>query len=178
MSCSPVEKMIQQNNEPEMRIVGVLVLTVILLALSFVVGLSINKTHPTNEPEIPMTLASLSETDLAAPANETQLVAEVGVVKFYFNTGKSVLAPGAQEALAAIATAAQSGQKFTISGFHDATGGDKVNAKLAQKRAQAVRQALLKAGVPASSMVIQKPKQMPKDSNRAESRRVEVAVRP
>jgi outer membrane protein OmpA-like peptidoglycan-associated protein len=169
--------MIQHNNEPEMRIVGVLFVTVILLAVSFVVGLSINKNHPTSEPEIPMTLASLPE---AAPSvsTGTQLVVEAGVVKFYFATGKSELAPGAHEALAAIAHAAQAGQTFTISGFHDASGGARVNAKLAQKRALAVRKALIAEGVPASALVIQKPKHMPKDSRGAESRRVEVAIKP
>lgn len=165
-----------QNNEPEMRIVGVLVVTVILLVVSFVVGLSINKAKPNSEPDLPMTLASLPPTSPAS--DEARVVVAPGVVKFYFASGKADLAEGAQDALSTVVIAAKAGQQLTISGFHDSTGDPAMNAELAKQRALSVRTALLAAGVSEASLDIKKPEQMPNDSDMAEARRVEVVIQP
>ena len=60
------------------------------------------------------------------------MVVENGVVKFYFASGKSDLAPGAVEALADAIAAGKAGQKLVISGFHDSTGDPAKNAELAK----------------------------------------------
>jgi outer membrane protein OmpA-like peptidoglycan-associated protein len=49
---------------------------------------------------------------------------------------------------------------------------------LATQRAVSVRDALLAAGSPESSLSINKPEQMANDTNLAEARRVEVVIQP
>jgi outer membrane protein OmpA-like peptidoglycan-associated protein len=166
-----------QHNEPEMRIVGVLLVTVVLLAVSFVVGLGINKAQPKGEPPLPMTLASLPE-QVPEPINEARVVVAPSIVKFYFASGKADLAAGAQEALSTVVLAAKAGQQLTISGFHDITGDPTMNAELAKQRALSVRAALLTAGVADASLNIKQPEQMPNDANLAEARRVDVVIQP
>lgn len=165
-----------QNNEPEMRIVGVLVVTVILMVVSFVLGLGVNKAKPNSEPDLPMSLASLPSTPAAS--DEARVVVAPGMVKFYFASGKADLAEGAQEALGTVVLAAKAGQHILISGFHDSTGDPASNQLLATQRAVSVRDALLAAGSPESSLSINKPEQMANDTNLAEARRVEVVIQP
>lgn len=166
-----------QNNEPEMRIVGVLLVTVVLLIVSFVIGLSIQTAKPKGEPTLPMSLASVPQST-PEPIDEARVVVAPGMVKFYFASGKADLAAGTQDALAMAVLAAKSGQQLTISGFHDITGSPAMNAVLARQRALSVRSALLTAGVSESFMTITTPEQMPEDTNLAEARRVEVVIQP
>ncbi len=72
-----------------------------------------------------------------------------GVVKFYFASGKSDVAAGGNEALAAVVSAVAAGKRAVISGFHDATGDPAKNAELAKQRAFKVRDALTALGVAA-----------------------------
>ena len=106
------------------------------------------------------------------------MVVENGVVKFYFASGKSDLAPGAVEALADAITAGKAGQKLVISGFHDSTGDPAKNAELAKQRALAVRDALKAAGVAESGIELKKPETATGSGNNAEARRVEVVIAP
>jgi outer membrane protein OmpA-like peptidoglycan-associated protein len=103
-------------------------------------------------------------------------VMENGVVKFYFASGKADLAPGALAALGDAIAAAKGGKRLVLSGFHDATGSAALNAELAKKRAMAVRDALLGAGVPESSMELKKPEETTGTGSAAEARRVEVTI--
>ncbi len=109
-------------------------------------------------------------------AEDASVVVENGVVKFYFASSKAALAPGALAALADSIAAAKAGKRLVISGFHDATGGAALNAELAKKRAMAVRDALLGAGVNGSLLELKKPEQTQGTGNKAEARRVEVMV--
>lgn len=165
-----------QNNEPELRIVGVLLATVVLLVVSFVVGLGVNKAKSDNEPGLPTALASLPPTPAAS--DEARVVVVPGMVKFYFASGKADLAEGAQEALSTVVLASKAGQHIFISGFHDSTGDPASNLVLATQRAVSVRDALLAAGAPESSLSIDKPEQMPSGTDLAEARRVEVVIQP
>ena len=70
-----------------------------------------------------------------------------GIVMFYFASGKSDLAAGANEALTDIVRAAAAGKSVVISGFHDATGDPAMNAELAKQRALKVRDTLGALGV-------------------------------
>ena len=66
--------------------------------------------------------------------------------------------------------------KALVSGFHDRRGSPQRNAALAQRRAQAVRRALLREGVPAERIVLAKPQQTLGSGADREARRVEVTV--
>ena len=103
-------------------------------------------------------------------------LAESGVVKFYFASGKADLAVGALEALGDSVAAAQAGKRLVISGFHDATGDATFNAELAKQRAFAVRDTLMGAGVAESSIELKKPEESTGSGNAAEARRVEVVI--
>ncbi|HEY9096565.1 MAG TPA: OmpA family protein [Hydrogenophaga sp.] len=112
----------------------------------------------------------------AVSADEASIVMENGVVKFYFASGKADLAPGALAALGDAIAAAKGGKRLVLSGFHDATGSAALNAELAKKRAMAVRDALLGAGVPESAMELKKPEETTGSGSAAEARRVEVTI--
>ena len=99
-----------------------------------------------------------------------------GVVKFFFASGKSQLVQGADQALQDIVAAVQTGRRVQISGFHDATGDAASNAELAKQRALAVQKKLLELGVPASSILLQKPAVTVILGSYAEARRVEVTL--
>jgi K(+)-stimulated pyrophosphate-energized sodium pump len=99
-----------------------------------------------------------------------------GVVKFYFATGKSELATGADAALADVARGVATGKRATISGFTDATGDPAKNEELAKARAMAVSSALTAAGVAADKIDLRKPEAVAAIGDNAEARRVEVTL--
>ena len=101
---------------------------------------------------------------------------ENGVVKFYFATGKSEVAAGANEALADVAKGVAAGKKALVSGFHDSTGDLAVNEELAKKRAISVRMVLVALGVPEDKVELKKPEVMQGSGDNAEARRVEVVL--
>ena len=163
--------MSSQDNDQDMRVVGVVLVSVILLAVGLAVGMGISKSRGA-KPAAPAAAV------VAAPAadGEPSVVVEAGVVKFYFASGKADLAAGAVQALADAIAAAQAGKMLTISGFHDASGDPAMNAELAKQRALAVRAALVGAGVAETAMELKKPEQMVGDGSAAEARRVEVVI--
>ena len=111
-----------------------------------------------------------------AVADEAKVVVENGVVKFYFATGKSDLATGANEALAEVVKGVKAGQKAVVSGFHDSTGSLAANQELAKNRAVSVSKALEALGVPADKIEMKKPENSEGSGNNAEARRVEVVL--
>ncbi len=163
--------MSSQDNDQDMRVVGVVLVSVILLAVGLAVGMGISKSRGA-KPAAPAAAV------VAAPAadGEPSVVVEAGVVKFYFASGKADLAAGAVQALADAIAAAQAGKMLTISGFHDASGDPAMNAELAKRRALAVRAALVGAGVAEAAMELKKPEQMVGEGSAAEARRVEVVI--
>ena len=163
--------MSSQDNDQDMRVVGVVLVSVILLAVGLAVGMGISKSRGA-KPAAPAAAV------VAAPAadGEPSVVVEAGVVKFYFASGKADLAAGAVQALADAIAAAQAGKMLTISGFHDASGDPAMNAELAKQRALAARAALVGAGVAETAMELKKPEQMVGEGSAAEARRVEVVI--
>ena len=113
----------------------------------------------------------------AAAADEASVQYEEGKVRFYFASGKSDLAAGANDALNQLLAAAKDGQKLVISGYHDSTGSAELNAELAKQRAIAVADALKALGVDESRLELKKPEvaEITIGSN-AEARRVEVTI--
>jgi outer membrane protein OmpA-like peptidoglycan-associated protein len=67
-------------------------------------------------------------------------------------------------------------RKALVSGFHDRHGSTERNVALAQKRAQAVRRALIREGVPAERILLARPQQSPGSGSDREARRVEVTI--
>jgi K(+)-stimulated pyrophosphate-energized sodium pump len=112
----------------------------------------------------------------AAPAEGASFVVEGGVVKFFFATGKSELAPGAAGALADVVRGVAEGKRAVISGYTDASGDPALNEELAKQRALAVRAALQAAGVADDKVELKKPEQITGGGDAAAARRVEVSL--
>ena len=167
--------MSSQDNEVEYRVVAVVLVAVIVLVTGFAVGLGIHKSR-SGTPST-QTAAPAAAPAVAAPvSDDASVVVENGVVKFYFASGKADLASGALMALGDAIAAAKAGKRLVLSGFHDATGDPAFNAELAKKRALAVRDALVGAGVSETSLELKKPEQTTGTGNDAEARRVEVMI--
>jgi outer membrane protein OmpA-like peptidoglycan-associated protein len=184
--------MATQDNEPEQRVVGVLLVTLIGLIIAGVVGLGVFKVLGNKDKGTPAAAtagaaaagaaagaagaAGTAAAPAAVSANDPSVVVDNGVVKFYFAIGKADLAPGALGALAEAIEAAKGGARLQIAGYHDATGDANFNAELAKQRAFAVRDALIGAAVVESSLELSKPAVSTGSGADAEARRVEVTI--
>jgi len=101
-----------------------------------------------------------------------------------FTTGKSMLLPGAQSKLGAVAEALkdQDDRKIVVEGHTDSQGSDSMNQELSMARAQSVRDYLTSHGVPAERITAQGfgPSRPVADNKspegRANNRRVEIIV--
>lgn len=194
--------MSSQDEQQEYRVAAVVLIAAVLMAVGLAIGVAIQKVRGSGAKAAPAAVAAATASDAsagaanggaasapaaaapeaaAAPASgsdDASVVVENGVVKFYFASGKSDLAPGAVEALADAIAAGKAGQKLVISGFHDSTGDPAKNAELAKQRALAVRDALKAAGVAESGIELKKPETATGSGNNAEARRVEVVIAP
>jgi outer membrane protein OmpA-like peptidoglycan-associated protein len=186
--------MSSQNEEPENRVVAVVLIGAILLAVGLAVGMGIKKSRggasaaagttavaavvdaDAAAAAAPAAIAAEAAAPVAAAGDEASVVIENGVVKFYFASGKSDLASGAMAALGDAIAAAKGGKRLVLSGFHDASGDPVQNAELAKKRAISVRDALVGAGVAESAVELKKPEEAVGSGNAAEARRVEVMI--
>lgn len=191
--------MSSQDEQQEYRVAAVVLIAVVLMAVGLAIGVAIQKVRGSGAKAAPAAVAAATPGDAsagaasgaaagapaaaapeaAAPAagsDDASVVVENGVVKFYFASGRSDLAPGAVEALADAIAAGKAGQKLVISGFHDSTGDPAKNAELAKQRALAVRDALKTAGVADSGIELKKPETATGSGNNAEARRVEVVI--
>jgi len=139
-------------------------------------------------PLLPIPTSSVGATH-AAPASAAASVAaqtpsadapsfkvDNGVVKFYFASGKSDLAAGADAALAEVAKGVAAGKRAVVSGYTDATGDAAKNEELAKARATAVSNALNAAGIAADKIDLKKPESVTGSGDNAEARRVEVSL--
>jgi outer membrane protein OmpA-like peptidoglycan-associated protein len=171
--------MSSQDNDPDIRVVAVVLVAAILLAMGLAVGMGLSQVRSAGAPASSMVTAPAVASGAAAVllvSDDASVVVESGVVKFYFASGKADLASGALGALRDSVAAAQAGKELVISGFHDATGDPAFNAELAKQRAMAVRNILVGAGVVDASIELKKPEQTTGSGNDAEARRVEVMI--
>jgi len=100
------------------------------------------------------------------------------VTRVYFELGKAEPPPDATAALAPYVAAAKGKHaSVVVSGFHDASGDATANAELAKRRAFAVRDLLVGAGVPSDRVELRKPALTTGDGDPREARRVEVTLR-
>jgi outer membrane protein OmpA-like peptidoglycan-associated protein len=101
-----------------------------------------------------------------------------------FDTGKTTLKPGAKSTLTKIAKQLQSDPslKIAVEGHTDNTGGTAMNQALSEKRANAVRDFLISAGIPADHITASgKGEEAPIVTNktaagRQQNRRVELVI--
>lgn len=167
------------DQDPELRLAAALLIVAVLLAIGLVLGVGVHRSFAVSPaPAAPRPAAAVEAVPEvpATVAGDASVVVDEGVVKFYFASGQADLAPGALAALSGAIAAAQAGKPLVILGYHDATGNAVMNAELARRRALAVRDALLSAGVAASRLELQKPEVALGQGNDAEARRVEVVV--
>jgi outer membrane protein OmpA-like peptidoglycan-associated protein len=172
--------MSSQDDEPEYRVVALVLISVVVLAVGLALGIGIHKSRGAAASSgTAVVAAPAAAVPAAAPVgDDASVVVENGVVKFYFASGKADLAAGALDALGEAIAAAKAGKKLVLSGFHDTTGDPAFNAELAKQRAIAVRNALVGAGVAEGAMELKKPEQTTGTGNNAEARRVEVMIAP
>jgi outer membrane protein OmpA-like peptidoglycan-associated protein len=172
--------MSSQNDESQGVVFGV-VFGAVTLVLALVFGLILHQ-QGVKETAAAATAAAVPVANAAATStageatDAASVTVENGVVKFYFAPGKSELAAGANEALAAVVTGAGAGKKALISGFHDASGDPAKNAELAKLRAFAVRDALVHLGVAQDRVELKKPEEATAAGPAAQARRVEVTL--
>ncbi|MET0203281.1 MAG: sodium-translocating pyrophosphatase [Casimicrobiaceae bacterium] len=116
---------------------------------------------------------------ISAPAATAPVVAVIVVKKFYFETGKTDIAPEGTADIAAVVEAAKAkpAGKVVISGFHDSTGNLQQNEEIAKQRAMKVRDAIKAAGVADDRFDMQKPMVTEGSGDNKEARRVEVSVK-
>ena len=98
-------------------------------------------------------------------------------INVMFETGKNTLSKDAEPTIkiAADFLKANASEKLTLSGFVDGTGDPALNKEIAKKRAFAVRDALVAAGAPEASVVLQKPDDINAGKGE-EARRVDIAL--
>jgi K(+)-stimulated pyrophosphate-energized sodium pump len=123
--------------------------------------------------------ASAAEVQAAAAGDATGGATDPSrTARLYFASDSATLPADAQTVMARVVMVLQGSQesKATISGFHDASGDPAKNAELAKQRAQAVRDALVKAGIAADRISLEKPQAIAGGTDPDEARRVEITV--
>ena len=174
--------MSQQDDDGQQGLVLWVVFGLVALVIALVVGVSVyQRGKMSAAPKTAVAIASPAPAALAVDTAQNAMDAasvkiENGVVKFYFASGKSDLAAGANDALADVIKGTKEGKKLVISGYHDATGSAAKNAELAKLRAFAVRDALKASGVSENKIELKKPEELKVTGSNAEARRVEVAL--
>ena len=129
------------------------------------------------EASAPAAASAVAVAPLELKDDESKVVVENGVVKFYFAVGKADLATGADEALKDVIAGVKEGKKALVSGYHDSTGTLAVNEEVAKKRAFAVKEALVRLGVTEDQIELVKPQVSEGTGANAEARRVEVVLK-
>lgn len=112
------------------------------------------------------------------PAPTVAPAAALEPARVFFESGKTDLPADGAAALQPVidAARARADAKLAVSGFHDKTGNLELNAELAKKRAFAVRDALIAAGISETRIELRKPQDMEGGNDAREARRVEVSV--
>jgi outer membrane protein OmpA-like peptidoglycan-associated protein len=123
----------------------------------------------------PLTTEFLPKPPEVNPAN---VRVDYGVVRFFFAPASAELAPGAAGVLQGVLAGARSGRVVLISGFHDPSGDAASNIALAKRRAQAVHDALLAAGVKPAQIRLAPvmPAAPPSSPSFADARRVDIEL--
>ncbi len=95
----------------------------------------------------------------------------------HFASGKSTLDAEASKVIDTMAKNLMGlASTLTLTGYTDKTGGPDGNVELAKRRALAVRDALIKAGVAGDAIRLQSPAQVTGSGSDADARRVDIAI--
>jgi K(+)-stimulated pyrophosphate-energized sodium pump len=121
---------------------------------------------------------SPAEVQAAAAGEATGASDPSRTARLYFPSGSAALPADAETAMARAVMVLKGSQeaKATISGYHDTSGDPAKNAELARQRAEAVRDALVKAGIAADRISLEKPQATAAGGDPDEARRVEITV--
>lgn len=116
--------------------------------------------------------------EIRAALDNAQPAAGSLMSRVYFDTGSAALDEDSRATVAKAARTLAAGlaARVALSGYVDASGSAAANAELAKQRAQAVRDALLAAGVPADAVELRKPQQITAGGGADEARRVEILL--
>jgi flagellar motor protein MotB len=119
----------------------------------------------------PKQLAQVPATVKATVVTEVTLPAKV-----YFDVDQAVIGDQGKKVLGDVIQVIKKdgGMKVDITGFTDKTGDPDKNLELAKQRAQAVREALVAAGVPEGNITMKPPFFVTGSGTDAEARRVEI----
>jgi K(+)-stimulated pyrophosphate-energized sodium pump len=121
---------------------------------------------------------SPAEVQAAAAGDAAGATDPSRTARLYFASGSAALPGDAETAMARAVMVLKGSQeaKATISGYHDTSGDPAKNAELARQRAEAVRDALVKAGIAADRISLEKPQATAGGTDPDEARRVEITV--
>ena len=123
--------------------------------------------------------ATAAPAQITAPAAQVAApTARVALVRIFFATGGAALPADAEQALTPVLVFAKANPqaKCSISGFHDSSGDKMKNEELAKNRAQAVKAALMAAGIAEDRILMQKPQETTGSGSEEAARRVEINV--
>ena len=152
-------------------------LAVVAALAAFAVKSCNSKPDNAVPPAATTAAASEASAPAAAVADSARVVYENGVAKFFFATGKTDVAEGAETIVADITAAGKEGKKLVVSGYADSTGNAAANEELSKNRAQAVKAFFEAQGVAADNIELRKPEDTTGAvGNDVEGRRVEVKV--
>jgi outer membrane protein OmpA-like peptidoglycan-associated protein len=166
----------QRDDDDDTRpVVWAVLIGAIVLAVGLALGIGVSKSFKAAAGASGASGAA-GVTVLDLRDDESRVVVEGELVKFYFASGKAELAEGADQALAATLQGVAAGKKAVVSGFHDATGSAALNEELSKQRAIAVRDALVRLGATEDKVELRKPEATQASGSNAEARRVEVRL--
>jgi len=111
------------------------------------------------------------------PAGEL-ILRKTLVDQVFFATGQAAVPPDGVAAIDAAVAALKAAERgsLVISGFHDASGSAAKNAEVAKRRALAVRDALVAAGVATERIRLEKPQVTLDGGDPKQARRVDISL--
>jgi outer membrane protein OmpA-like peptidoglycan-associated protein len=123
--------------------------------------------------------STIAANDAAIQRNSEQVLTATFKSDFFFDTDSAILKPGAQPELERVANVLNQypQTRIRIEGYTDPTGSEDYNLKLSQRRADAVRNALIQRGIdPARLNAIGMGECCPISSDNAANRRVSLVL--
>lgn len=143
--------------------IGLLLGGLVLVCVLGVIGFGIYSTLPDTQPPL--------STEAPAPKGEA-------MARIYFEINSAELPAEAGGAIETIKERAMvvANLNVLISGYHDPSGDPVQNAELAKQRAEAARDALIAAGVPAERIILRKPEVIAGNEDLQEARRVDLRL--